>query len=128
MAEGGPAGAGLAQTLLLVVLFVAALSALPWLIRRLQQRRIGLLPGAAGTPSRVLSSVAVGPQQRVVSVEVGPAHARTVLVLGVTAQHISCLHTLPAASFAAEVAAAQSVQAAQTVQPLPPDAPRHATS
>lgn len=83
------------QTLVVVVLFVGAMAALPWLIRRLQQRHTagGL---AAGTASRVVSAVAVGPQQRVVTVEVGPEHARAWLVLGVTAQQVSCLHVLPA--------------------------------
>ncbi|ABM43905.1 flagellar biosynthesis protein, FliO [Acidovorax sp. JS42] len=112
---------GMTQTLLLVVLFVGALAALPWLIRRLQQRQAGLQAHAGGA-SRVLSAVAVGPQQRVVTVEVGPPQQRTLLVLGVTAQQINCLHVLPAAaapgsapapSFAAEMAAAR----AQTVQP-----------
>ncbi|TFI49308.1 flagellar biosynthesis protein FliO, partial [Diaphorobacter sp. DS2] len=77
------------QTLLLVVLFVGALAALPWLIRRLQQRQAGLQAHAGGA-SRVLSAVAVGPQQRVVTVEVGPPQQRTLLVLGVTAQQINC--------------------------------------
>jgi len=44
----------------------------------------------------VLSAVAVGPHQRVVTLEVGPAHDRVCLVLGVTAQSISCLHSTPA--------------------------------
>ena len=103
---------GMTQTLLLLVLLVAALAALPWLIRRLQQQRAGQL-GQAGAMSRVLSAVAVGPQQRVVTVEVGPPQQRTVLVLGVTAQNINCLHVLPAvatdrARFAAEMAAARA--------------------
>lgn len=82
------------QTLLVVVLFVGAMAALPWLVRRVQQRHAagGV---AAGAASRVVSAVAVGPQQRVVTVEVGPEHARTWLVLGVTAQQVSCLHVLP---------------------------------
>lgn len=96
-------GLGMTQTLLLIVAFVAVLAALPWLIRRLQQRQTGLLAAPGGAP-RVLSAVAVGPQQRVVTVEVGPAHQRTVLVLGVTAQQINCLHVLPVASFADEMA------------------------
>jgi len=107
------------QTLLVVVLFVAAMAALPWLVRRVQQRHAAGSAGAGAT-SRVLSAVAVGPQQRVVTVEVGPEHARSWLVLGVTAQQISCLHVLPAGapgaavptstptvpSFAQEIAAA----------------------
>lgn len=83
------------QTLLIVVLFVAAMAALPWLVRRVQQRHAAGSAGMGAT-SRVLSAVAVGPQQRVVTVEVGPEHARTWLVLGVTAQQVSCLHVLPA--------------------------------
>ena len=103
--------AGMTQTLLLIVLFVAALAALPWLIRHLQQRRAGLQAGT-GAGSRVLSAVAVGPQQRVVTVEVGPPQQRTLLVLGVTAQHINCLHVLSAAAgeapnFASEMSAAR---------------------
>ncbi|MFN7154678.1 MAG: FliO/MopB family protein [Acidovorax sp.] len=108
------------QTLLVVVLFVGAMALLPWLVRRVQQRQAagGM---AGGSVSRVLSAVAVGPQQRVVTVEVGPEHARMWLVLGVTAQNVSCLHVLPASthtsaaaapsanlSFAQEVAAAVS--------------------
>ncbi|MBS0391779.1 MAG: flagellar biosynthetic protein FliO [Comamonadaceae bacterium] len=94
-------------TLVLIVLFVAVVAALPWLVRRLQQQRAGLQAGA-GVGSRVLSAVAVGPQQRVVTVEVGPPQQRTLLVLGVTAQHINCLHVLPTPSFAAEISAAQA--------------------
>ena len=86
------------QTLLVVVLFVAAMAALPWLIRRLQQRGSGPFSAASGGVSKVLSAVAVGPQQRVVTVEVGPEHQRTVLVLGVTAQQINCLHVLAPAT------------------------------
>ncbi|HQQ71224.1 MAG TPA: flagellar biosynthetic protein FliO [Alicycliphilus sp.] len=108
---------GMTQTLLLVVLMIAALAALPWLIRRLQQQRAGL-QGQAGTMSRVLSAVAVGPQQRVVTVEVGSPQQRTVLVLGVTAQQINCLHVLPAAAGAApDFAAAMSTARAQAGSP-----------
>ena len=105
------------QTLVVVVLFVGAMALLPWLVRRVQQRQAagGVTSGGA---SRVVSAVAVGPQQRVVTVEVGPEHARTWLVLGVTAQNVSCLHVQPVssvakvsaanASFAQEIAVAVS--------------------
>lgn len=102
------------QTLAVVVLFVVAISFLPWLVRRLQLRQAGLGGGSAG--SRVLTQVAVGPQQRVVTVEVQHEGLRAVLVLGVTTQQIQCLHVLPAggaavapASFATEMAAAQAL-------------------
>ena len=101
------------QTLLVVVLFVGAMALLPWLLRRVQQRQGAV--GAGGAASRVLAQVAVGPQQRVVTVEVNAEGQRAVLVLGVTAQQIQCLHVMPAAnaapgaapSFAGEMAAAQ---------------------
>jgi len=83
------------QTLVVVVLFVSAMAALPWLVRRIQQRHAAS-GSTASTASRVISAVAVGPQQRVVTVEVGPEHARAWLVLGVTTQQVSCLHILPA--------------------------------
>lgn len=82
------------QTLLVVVLFVGAMALLPWLVRRLQQRHTAGGMGA-GLASKVVSAVAVGPHQRVVTVEVGPEGGRTWLVLGVTAQQVSCLHVLP---------------------------------
>ena len=104
--------ANMSQTFALLLLFVGALALLPWLVRRLQQRRLADT-GAAGAGVRVLSAVAVGPQQRVVTVEVGPPQQRTLLVLGVTAQAVSCLHVLPAAagdaaSFASEMSTARA--------------------
>lgn len=86
------------QTLSVVVLFIAGMACLPWLVRWVQQRKGASGVSGAAAASRVLSAVAIGPQQRVVTVEVGPEHARTLLVLGVTAQHVSCLHTIPASS------------------------------
>ncbi len=83
------------QTLLTVAAFVLLLAMVPMGVKWLQARSGGIGP-ALGMGSKVLSAVAVGPQQRVVTVEVGPAHARVCLVLGVTAQSVSCLHTLPA--------------------------------
>ena len=83
------------QTLGLVVLFVVLLALMPAGVKWLQ-RRSGLLGlPAMGPASKVISAVAVGPQQRVVTVEVGPEAARVWLVLGVTAQSVTCLHTLP---------------------------------
>lgn len=98
------------QTLVVVVLFVGAMAMLPWLVRRLQQRH-ALGQAAVGATSRVLSAVAVGPQQRVVTVEVGPEHARTWLILGVTAQQMTCLHVLPAEPPAHVTTAASAVAA-----------------
>jgi len=87
------------QTIVSVVLFLVILALLPLAIRWLQQRA----PGGAstGAASRIVSTLAVGPQQRVVTVEVGPESARTWLVLGVTAQNITCLHNVPVGGAAA---------------------------
>ena len=85
------------QTLLTVALFVALLAMLPWAVRWIQRRAGGAMPGMAPT-ARQVGALAVGPQQRVVTVEVGPPNARTWLVLGVTAQNITCLHSMPAGS------------------------------
>jgi len=65
-----------------------------WLLKR-----SGLAAGAArGAPAgpRLTGSLALGPQQRVVTVEVGEGAERRWLVLGVTAQQITTLHTLSA--------------------------------
>lgn len=83
------------SALLLVAACVLVLVSLPALTRWLQRHagRGSLDPHAA---SRLVSALPVGPQQRVVTVEVGPAHARTTLVLGVTQQSVTCLHAYPA--------------------------------
>lgn len=86
----------MAQSLFTVVLFLALLACMPYLLRRLQARRLGAGAVANGTASKLLSTVVVGPQQRVVTLEVGPQGSRTWLVLGVTGQSINCLHVLPA--------------------------------
>jgi len=86
------------QALLSIVFFVAILAMVPWALKWLQ-RRTGMRPGAgssAAEASRIVSALAVGPQQRVLTVEVGPESARTWIVLGVTPQSITTLHTVPA--------------------------------
>ena len=106
------AGSGsMVQTLLVVVLFVTAMALLPWLLRRLKQRQ-SALSGNGAVAARVLTAISLGPQQRLVTVEVGTGDARTCLVLGVTAQQITCLHVLPAPASAQTPAAAAAVAAA----------------
>lgn len=75
-----------------VLLFLIALACVPFLIRWLKAR----VPSSSrlgSAQSRFVSAVAVGPHQRVVTVEVGPAHDRVWLTLGVSASGIQCLHT-----------------------------------
>lgn len=79
------------QQLLWVGVFLALLAALPWLLRWVRTRA-GTTIGAGDTQSRFISAVAVGPQQRVVTVEIGPAHERVWLTVGVTGQSMVLLH------------------------------------
>ncbi len=73
--------------------FIAVLCALPWLIKWVQ-RRTGRGLGAKENTTTLVSMLALGPAQRVMTIEVGPEHARTQLVLGVSAQSITCLHAM----------------------------------
>lgn len=83
------------QSLVLIGLFLALLACVPLLINRLK-KVYGITAVGPSGQSRVVSTVAVGPNQRVVTVEVGPESARVWLVLGVTPQSIQCLHSSPA--------------------------------
>jgi len=69
------------------------MAALPWGLRRWQQRRQVTRAGAQ-VQTQVLGAVAIGPGQRVVTVQVQRGDATACLVLGVTAQSIQCLHVL----------------------------------
>lgn len=85
--------AGFTSSLLLVLAMIGALACLPWLLKRWQQRQQAAR-NVSGISAQVLASVAVGPSQRVVTLEVGQGMQKTCLVLGVTAQNIQCLHIL----------------------------------
>lgn len=75
-----------------VIFLVALLALVPLAIKWLQRRLVGnIAPGSVVT-SKVVSAVAVGPHQQVVTVEVGSPESRVRLVLGVTAQSVTCLH------------------------------------
>lgn len=79
-------------TLVSVGLFVVLLALIPVALKWVQRRTIA--GGASVTSaSKIISAIAVGSHQRVVTVEVGPEGARTWLTLGVTAQAITCLHS-----------------------------------
>jgi flagellar protein FliO/FliZ len=71
------------------------------------QRRMGVGVTGAAMSSKIISALAVGPHQRVVTVEVGPENARVWLTLGVTAQSITCLHTTAALPVPLETASVQ---------------------
>lgn len=102
------------QSLLLVGVFVVLLACLPMAIDQLK-KRYGLRQLGPDQASRVVSVLAVGPQQKVLTVEVGPPDAKVWLVLGVTAQSVSHLHTLtPSSTGVAKATEMAAVQAAST--------------
>lgn len=80
------------STLLSVAFFVVVLALVPLALKWVQ-RRVAERAGAVESANRIISAIAVGPHQRVVTIEVGPQGGRTWLTLGVTAQTITCLHT-----------------------------------
>lgn len=82
------------QTLLSGGFFVLLLALIPVGLKWVQQRSGSSAGGGMASASRIISAVAVSPHQRVVTVEVGPEGGRTWLVLGVTAQTITCLHSV----------------------------------
>ena len=101
-----------------LALLVGLLALLPWGLRWLQRLQRGKA-GGVWLSSDLISSVAVGPQQRVVTVEVGPPHARTWLVLGVTAQQVTCLQSFPVAAAGAAPPDAESVTFAAALAASP---------
>jgi flagellar protein FliO/FliZ len=75
-----------------LVWFAVVLALVPaglWLLKRSGMAGPGGRP--TGLHPRLLGSLAVGPQQRVVTVEVGEGAAKRWLVLGVTPQQVSTL-------------------------------------
>ncbi|OSZ67224.1 flagellar biosynthetic protein FliO [Hydrogenophaga sp. IBVHS2] len=81
---------------LLLAIMVGIALALKWARGRVP----GLpgLPGASaarGPSLQLLTSLSVGPQQRVITVQVDDGQNRTCLVLGVAAGSITALHSLP---------------------------------
>ena len=89
VAEAPPAygWAGLLQTALGLALVIALILFCAWAMRR-----FGLQAGVGNRFLKVISSVMVGPRERVVIVEVGDAW----LVLGVCAGRVNALHTMTA--------------------------------
>lgn len=91
------------QTSFWLVVFIAAFASLPWVLKWVQ-RRTGLGKLQHDGATRLLSSLSLSPQQRIVTVEVLQGQTRTRLVLGVTPQSITCLHTMPGSDDAQPVA------------------------
>ena len=77
--------------------FLAILALIPltlWLLKRGTPGNF--FHGAANAPVRMVATLPLGPQQRIVTIETGQGEQRQWLVLGVTPSSITTLHTLPA--------------------------------
>jgi flagellar protein FliO/FliZ len=79
---------------LAIVLVVLVLALIPVGLKWLQ-RYVGTKGLGSTSTTRIVSAVGVGPNQRVVTVEIGPEGDRTWLTLGVTTHSITCLHVTP---------------------------------
>lgn len=85
------------QNALPAVVLLTVMVGIAWLLQRYRRH----LPGAAsqrGPGLQVMNSLSLGPQQRVVTVQVGEGESSLCLVLGVAPGGITHLHTqsLPA--------------------------------
>jgi flagellar protein FliO/FliZ len=100
--------------------FALIVVAIPFALVLLKRTPLG--GGASGAGSmRVVGTLGVAPNQRVVTVEVGTGAERRWLVLGVTAQSISTLHTMlpgPDAERASPLATADGQTFAQVAARL----------
>jgi len=85
----------MSQAWVSIALLVLILALIPLALKWFQQR-YGLGVRGATSSSRIVSVLALGPQQRVVTVEVGPPGQQTWLTLGVSPQSITCLHSVSA--------------------------------
>jgi flagellar protein FliO/FliZ len=81
------------QNAIPALVLLAVLVGIAWALKWARGRVPGM--GAGTGPSlRILSSLALGPQQRVVTVEIGDGERRIGLVLGVAQGSVQTLHTL----------------------------------
>jgi flagellar protein FliO/FliZ len=110
-AEAAPAvgASGMLQAGLGMLVVIGLIFGCAWLARRFGLQRFG-----GGQLVKVLSSAMVGQRERVVVVEVGGSW----LVLGVTANQVNTLHTLPAQPMPHAPAAATTTGEAPAWRPI----------
>ena len=101
------ASSGAFTSLLWFVAVIVMIPAALWLLKRTP-----LGGGAAGGVMRSVAALPLSANQRIVTIEVGQGDERRWLVLGVTAQSITTLHTMAPQG--------EPVTAANAAAPLPP--------
>jgi flagellar protein FliO/FliZ len=82
------------QNALPAVVLLIVMIGIAWMLQRYRRH----LPGAAsqsGPHLQVMNSLSLGPQQRVVTVQVGEGESSLCLVLGVAPGGVTALHSLP---------------------------------
>ena len=82
------------QNALPAVGLLLAMMVVAWLLQR-WRRHLPNVSRQAGPSLKVMNALPLGPQQRVVTVQVGEGEARVCLVLGVTPGGITALHQMP---------------------------------
>jgi len=87
------------QALVIIGLFILVFLSIPACIK-LIRKRLKPLDVRSSEALQMVAAIAVGPHQRVITLEVGPVGARTWLTVGVTAQSVNFLHSAPVSSIA----------------------------
>ncbi len=87
----------MSEQLIYVGLFLIVFASIPLILKKVLRGTVNSQLISA-KPTKVVSVVGLGQNQRVVAVEVGPEDMRLFLVLGVSAQNIVCLHKFVANS------------------------------
>ena len=79
------------------LVLLALMVGIAWSLKWARGRLPGLpgVPGQQGPTLKVLSSVALGPQQRVLTLQVGEGEHAACLVLGVAPGSVNRLHEMP---------------------------------
>jgi flagellar protein FliO/FliZ len=80
------------MSLLWFALIVALIPVALWLLKR--SGVAGAMARSQALSLRQVGTLGLGPQQRIVAIEVGEGEARRWLLLGVTPQQINALHVL----------------------------------
>jgi flagellar protein FliO/FliZ len=118
------------QNALPAVVLLIVMVGVAWMLQRYRRH----LPGVAaqrGPRLQVIGSLSLGPQQRVVTVQVGEGESGRCLVLGVTPGGVTALHSLALPASLPDVSAASpdasapapgsfATRLAQLVQPKTP--------
>lgn len=89
------------------LLLLALMVGIAWALKWARGRMPGLpgVPGQQGPALKLLASLSLGPQQRVVTLQVGQGEHATCLVLGVAPGSVTTLHEMPLPPEAATPAA-----------------------